>query len=58
MLEAHPKIKDAISDLREAGAAFSDMSGSGSTVFGVFGDADSAKKAVAALGSKWKCVLA
>lgn len=58
MLEVHPKIKDAISDLRETGAAFSDMSGSGSTVFGVFGDVDSAKNAVASLGSKWKCVLA
>lgn len=51
-------IGEAISDLKKVGASFSDMSGSGSTVFGVFEDFDSATKAVSSLKSKWNCVLA
>ncbi len=58
MVEKYPAIGEAILDLKGAGAVFADMSGSGSTVFGVFEDASSAEKAQSALCSKWNCVLA
>ncbi len=58
MVEKYPLIGDAILDLKKEGAVFSDMSGSGSTVFGVFEDDASAKNALSALKLKWKCVLA
>lgn len=38
VFEAHPKIKKIKSDLIQHGAIYSQMSGSGSTVFGIFDD--------------------
>ncbi|MDR0376549.1 MAG: 4-(cytidine 5'-diphospho)-2-C-methyl-D-erythritol kinase, partial [Spirochaetaceae bacterium] len=43
-------------DLREAGADFSGLSGSGSTCFGVFSDKARAKKAAEALFYRWNFV--
>ena len=49
-------VKEALDDVRAAGALFCDMSGSGSTVFGVFADKESCLKAQKNLNSKWKTV--
>ena len=41
----YPPIDRALSDIRDAGAAFCSMTGSGSAVFGIFDDERTAKKA-------------
>ncbi|RJK98733.1 4-(cytidine 5'-diphospho)-2-C-methyl-D-erythritol kinase [Paracoccus aestuarii] len=47
-----PVIADVIAALRAQGADLARMSGSGATCFGIFGDADHAARAAAALGRK------
>lgn len=42
-----PAIADSLAQIREAGAPFAAMTGSGSTVFGLFPDLDSAHRAAA-----------
>lgn len=54
---AFEKVNEALNDIGESGADFADMSGSGSTVFGVFSDAARARKALAVLQKKWRAVL-
>jgi 4-diphosphocytidyl-2-C-methyl-D-erythritol kinase len=54
---AHPEIPRALAALRAAGASVAMMTGSGSTCFGVFGDAAAAGSAERALRSEldWPC---
>ena len=56
--ELYPEIGLAISALKRYGAVFADMSGSGSTVFGVFNDKSDALEAKAKLSRDWQVVLA
>lgn len=49
----YSKIEQAIFDLKNNGALYTDMSGSGSTVFGVFASADDAAKARNTLSDSW-----
>ena len=54
----YPKIGQALLDVRNSGALFADMSGSGSTVFGIFEDKKLAQKACDQLSGRWSTVLA
>ncbi|MBR0031814.1 MAG: 4-(cytidine 5'-diphospho)-2-C-methyl-D-erythritol kinase [Treponema sp.] len=54
LTEKYPVIQYALQDLKNQGALWSDMSGSGATVFGIFESLDSAKAAVALLQKKWR----
>ncbi len=55
----YPEIGRAVLELRNEGAAFCDMSGSGSTVYGVFASREEAENAVKSLGARgMNCVLA
>lgn len=51
--DRYPIIKDALSDVKKSGALFCDMSGSGSTVFGVYDSAESAAYAGSFLSGRW-----
>lgn len=51
------EIQRALVALKETGALFADMSGSGATVFGVFEDTVSAQRAKKVLDLNWKTVL-
>lgn len=53
-----PEIGEVLKAVKETGAVFADMSGSGSTVFGIYRNVESAEKAQKVLGLKWKSVLA
>ena len=53
-----PEIQLALDDLYKNGAAFAQMSGSGSAVFGVFSNEISAEAARMALKEKWPVCLA
>ena len=53
----HPDISLIVRALGRAGAARAAMSGSGSTVYGVFTDRGSAETAAAALGRTWRTTL-
>ena len=57
MAEACPEIKRALVALREAGATVALMTGSGSTCFGLFANAERVRGAVDGLGSglAWPC---
>jgi len=46
-----------LADLKESGAAYYGLSGSGSSCFGLYKSETKAKKAKAALAEKWPCVL-
>jgi 4-diphosphocytidyl-2-C-methyl-D-erythritol kinase len=50
----YPRIARALDDVRETGASFADMSGSGSTVFGVYAAREDADRAVRRLKLKWE----
>ena len=50
-------IQQAVADLKMADAIFADMSGSGSTVFGVFDQLEKAEEALSILSKKWRAVL-
>lgn len=53
-----PEIAQAKKSLYESGAAFSQMTGSGSVVFGAFEDRETAAQACAALKRQWNtCIL-
>lgn len=58
LVQKYPLIGEAIRDILGYGADWADMSGSGSTVFGVFENKDSAKEAFLKCQKKWRCVLA
>ena len=51
-----PRIMKALFDMKDSGALFSDMSGSGSTVFGVFASKREAEAAEKKLSKTWKTV--
>lgn len=53
----YPEIKAALNELIKSGACYSDMSGSGSTVFGVFTSLEEAKKCCDNLSGTWNCEL-
>jgi len=53
----YPKIQQALDALRASGADFVDMSGSGSTVFGVFDERSRALLAKDLLAGQWESVL-
>lgn len=53
----HPEIDEMISGLYEAGAAFSHMSGSGPTVYGLFKKTDERDAAYAILRKKYKIAI-
>lgn len=60
LVENYPKIKDVLTTFKALGADFTEMSGSGSTVFGVFSDTASAKNAYRQLCVDWQycyCLL-
>ena len=52
VLKAHPVIGEIKDALKDSGASVSLMSGSGTTVFGVFKDSESAENAAQGLGEK------
>ncbi|MCQ2572285.1 MAG: 4-(cytidine 5'-diphospho)-2-C-methyl-D-erythritol kinase [Treponema sp.] len=51
----YPEIASALKCVRESGAVYSEVSGSGSTVFGVFTCEQQAETAKSLLGDKWSC---
>lgn len=51
----YPLIAQALEDIRKQGALWTEMSGSGSTVFGVFSSIIEADKAFNNLNKKWNC---
>lgn len=58
MLELkYPKIKQALDELKKTGAVYSVMSGSGSTVFGVYTSKKLAKKSAKILSNNWSIKL-
>lgn len=55
----YPAIAQALADIQKSGAVWSDMTGSGAVVFGVYEAAEASKKAFAELTGTWKsCFLA
>ncbi len=58
LVDRYPVIGEALRDIKEFGADWSEMSGSGATVFGVFKTQLAAQKAVLECQKKWKCVIA
>lgn len=54
--EEYQEIRRALDDVKATGASFHDMSGSGSTVFGVYEDALCLEAANRQLSGKWKTV--
>lgn len=53
-----PRIGEALAAVKKCGAEFADMSGSGSTVFGVFETEKSALRAAEELSGEWRAVPA
>lgn len=58
LVDKYPVIGEAIRDILECGADWAEMSGSGSTVFGVFESESAARRALEMCRRKWNCVLA
>ncbi len=58
LVNKYPAIGNALRDIKECGADWAEMSGSGATVFGVFSTEVAAREAVAECQKKWKCVIA
>ncbi len=50
----YPVIRDALQDLYTSGAFFAQMSGSGSSVFGLFREKEEAKHAFSRLSPRWE----
>jgi 4-diphosphocytidyl-2-C-methyl-D-erythritol kinase len=58
VFQEYPMIREVKESMLQAGAIFSSMSGSGSTVYGLFSDAQKADKAAGILDSRgWKTYL-
>src|SRR5574344_976862 len=53
-----PEVAEALADIKKTGALFADMSGSGSTVYGVFLSKENAVAAKETLSKKWNVMLA
>ncbi len=58
LVKQHKCIGDALIALKNTGALFSQMSGSGAAVYGVFDNEEDAKKAYTKLSIEWECRLA
>ncbi|MBQ6779909.1 MAG: 4-(cytidine 5'-diphospho)-2-C-methyl-D-erythritol kinase [Treponema sp.] len=58
LIKKYPAIAQALADVEKSGAIWSDMTGSGAVVFGVYEAAEASKKALAELQKKWNCSLA
>ena len=58
LTKKYPAIAEALADVKRSGAVWSDMTGSGAVVFGVYEAAEASKKALAKLQKKWNCTLA
>ena len=54
LVSRFPEIGFALNDLRRKGALFAEMSGSGSTVYGIFASEAEAENARSVLASSWK----
>ena len=52
-----PVIREALEDLKNSGASFADMTGSGSTLFGIFPDDKTALRSKRLLETKWKVLV-
>lgn len=57
LVERYNSIGDALSCLKKIGALFADMSGSGSTVFGVFASEVDVKNAMRLIENDYRCVM-
>lgn len=57
IIENYPKIKAALNAMLSLGADFVDMSGSGSTIYGIFENQEKAITAKKLLESNWKVIL-
>jgi len=55
--DEYKEIRDSIEELKRAGSCFAEMSGSGSTVFGVFTLKQQADSVCNLLASSWNCKL-
>jgi 4-diphosphocytidyl-2-C-methyl-D-erythritol kinase len=53
LVSRYPEIAGALSDIKEAGAGYVEMSGSGSTVYGIFGSRKEAEGARSLLANRW-----
>ena len=59
LLQKYPEIGSALRNVKNSGALWADMSGSGATVFGVYDSKQNAEKAYSLLKKSWNfCVLA
>ena len=58
LVSRFPEIGFALDDLRRSGALFAEMSGSGSTVYGIFPSEKDAENARSVLASSWKGSIA
>ena len=58
LVSRFPEIGFALDDLRREGALFAEMSGSGSTVYGIFPSEEEAENARSVLASSWKGCIA
>lgn len=52
----YPKISDALNDIQKTPVAWTEMSGSGSTVFGIYSSSENMKLAFESLKKKWDCI--
>ena len=57
VIPAHPEISDIKAGLTSSGAMFASLSGSGSTVFGIFSDEASATEAEQNFEPQYRTVL-
>lgn len=57
IVESYPIIGSALKDVKETGAFYSSMSGSGSTVYGLYSSKDQALNAKKLLESRWNCTV-
>ena len=57
LLQKYPEIGSALGNVKNSGAVWADMSGSGATVFGVYDSKQGAEKAYSLLCKRWNCCL-
>jgi 4-diphosphocytidyl-2-C-methyl-D-erythritol kinase len=58
LVSCFPEVGRALDDIRRSGALYGEMSGSGSTVYGIFPSAKEAESARCVLAERWKgCIL-
>ena len=55
--DSYKEIRDSIEQIKKAGCCFAEMSGSGSTVYGVFTSLQQAESISNLLGKAWNCKL-